>query len=354
MKSGEPMKTIFVIDDSDSNLTKVKQSLEGHYNVVTLSSAARMFTILTKRTPDLIMLDIEMPEISGFEAIKQLKGNERTAKIPVVFLTAHTDEKTEVQGFELGAVDFVTKPFSTPVLLNRLATHLHIDALIKKRTERIEQLHSNILSIIANMVENRDTVTGGHIERTSKYLEVLIAAMLEKGVYADEIKNWDLGTVISSSRLHDIGKITVKDAILNKPGKLTPEEFNEIRRHSIEGERVVEQIIAIMGDESFLLHAKTFAGSHHERWNGEGYPRGLKGDKIPLQGRIMAIADVYDALVSARPYKGAFSCERAEQIIINEASASFDPLLVDVFIDTREEFTRISMESIAVESDQDQ
>ena len=337
-----PMKTIFVVDDNDSNLVKAKQSLEEQYRVVTVSSAERMFALLSKRTPDLIMLDIEMPEMDGFEAIKRLKAKERTANIPVIFLTAHTDDESEAHGFELGAVDFVSKPFSAPVLRNRIATHLHIDELIKKRTERIEQLHGCILSIVANMVENRDTVTGGHIERTSQYLEALMGELVKKGIYADEIKSWDLKTVISSARLHDIGKITVKDAILHKPGKLTPEEFDAIRRHSIEGERMIEQMIAIMGDDSFLRHAKIFAGSHHEKWDGTGYPRGLRGEEIPLQGRIMAIADVYDALVSARPYKEAFSFQQAEQIIAKDAGTHFDPLLAGVFGDVKEAFAAIS------------
>jgi putative two-component system response regulator len=322
---------------------KAQQALGAEYRVVTFSSAEKMFALLDKLSPDLILLDIEMPGMDGFSAIRQLKENSRAAKIPVVFLTAHTDEKIETQGFELGAVDFVAKPFSAPVLLNRIRTHLNIDALIKKRTERIEQLYNGILSIVANMVENRDAVTGCHVERTSKYLEILISAMLEKGVYKDEIKSWDLQTVVSSARLHDIGKITVRDAVLNKPGKLTPEEFDEIRNHTTEGVRMIEQIIAIIGDESFLSHAKAFAGCHHERWDGKGYPQGLKENEIPLQGRIMAIADVYDALVSARPYKEAFSCEKAEQIIKDDAGIFFDPLIVEVFYEKKKAFAEITV-----------
>jgi len=336
------LKTILVVDDSVHNLLKVKQSLEKHYRVVTLSSAEKMFTLLKNMTPDLIMLDIEMPGIDGFEAIVKLNEDERTMKTPVVFLTSHTDEIIEVQGFELGAVDFITKPFSTPVLLNRIATHLHIDELIKKRTERIEQLHSSILSIIVNMVENRDSGTGGHIERTSKYLEVLITNMLEKGIYSDTLKSWDLKTVISSARLHDIGKLTVKDAILNKPGKFTPEEFEEMRRHALDGERIVNQIIAIVGDDSFLNHSKIFAGYHHERWDGKGYPRGLKGDEIPLQGRLMAVVDVYDALVSERPYKEAYDPVRAGQIVEEEAGCAFDPQIIEAFNDIKASFADIA------------
>jgi putative two-component system response regulator len=192
------------------------------------------------------------------------------------------------------------------------------------------------------MVENRDAVTGGHIERTSKYLEILISAMIKKGVYKDEINTWDIETAVSSARLHDIGKITVSDAILNKPGKLTPEEFNEIKKHTTEGVRMIEQIITIIGDESFLRHAKSFAGYHHERWDGKGYPNGLIEFEIPLQGRILAVADVYDALVSKRPYKEAFPCDEAERIIINDSGVFFDPLIVEVFDTQKSAFAKIS------------
>ncbi|MCL2227079.1 MAG: response regulator [Oscillospiraceae bacterium] len=336
------VKTILVVDDSLHNLLKVKHSLEKHYRVITLSSAEKMFALLDKLMPDLIMLDIEMPDIDGFGAIAKLNEDETTAKIPVLFLTSHTDEMIEAKGFELGAVDFISKPFSTPVLLNRLATHLHIDELIKKRTKRIEQLHSSILSILVNVVEHRDSDTGGHIERTSKYLELLITSMLKKDTYSSILKSWDLKTVVSSARLHDIGKLTVRDAILNKPGKLTPEELVEMRRHAIEGKRIIGQVISIVGDDSFLHHAEFFAEYHHERWDGEGYPKGLKGDNIPLQGRLMAIVDVYDALISVRPYKEAYDSAYAEQIISEGAGSAFDPLLIEVFNDIKESFAAIA------------
>jgi len=336
------LKTIVVVDGSAHDLAKLKQSLEAHYRIIALPTAEKMFTLLEELTPDLIMLDIEMPQMSGFEVMAKLNESARISKIPVVLLSSHIDEKVEEQGFELGAVDFITKPFSVPVLLNRLATHLHIDELIKKRTEGIEYLNSSILSIIVNIVENRNSGAGGHIERTSKYMEIMINALLEKGIYSDITKSWDLSTVISSARLHDIGKLTVKDAILNKPGKLTPEEFEEVRCHAKEGERIIGQIISIVGDDSFLHHAKIFASTHHERWDGEGYPEGLRGKQIPLQGRLMAIADVYDALVSVRPYKDAFDCALAEQIVIEDSGAAFDPLLIEVFKEVKELFADIA------------
>ena len=335
------MKTIFAFDDSDMNLTKAKQALTGHYRVLTMPSAERMFALLEKITPNLILLDIEMPGMDGFTALKKLMEEEKTAKIPVMFLTASTDEEVEARGFELGAVDFVSKPFSTSVLLNRIATHLHIDEIIKKRTARIEQLQNGIILVTAAIVENRDKLTGGHIERTSLYLKLMIDEMLTKGVYVEEIKDWDVDVLVSSARLHDVGKIEISDLILNKPDKLTPDELERMRSHTLEGERIIDQVIVKTGEGWFLHHARLFAGYHHERWDGGGYPHGLKNERIPLQGRIMAVADVYDALISERPYKKAFPRADAERIILNDNGAAFDPNLVEVFLELKDAFAEV-------------
>jgi len=336
------MKTIFVVDDNPVNLATAKQALSSNYRVLTIPSAEKMFSLFSKIKPDLILLDIEMPEMDGFTALTKLMANEHTAIIPVMFLTASTDSEIEAKGLALGAMDFISKPFSAPVLLNRIANHLHIGELVKKRTERIEQLQNGIVLILANIVESRDKITGGHIARTSQYIKILMNAMVAKGVYLEELIDWDLNMAIASARLHDVGKISVSDLILNKQGKLTSEEFGEMRRHAIEGEKIIEQMIAQTGDALFLRHAKLFAGSHHERWDGKGYPRNLQGEGIPLQGRLMAIADVYDALVSERPYKPAFTSDQAEDIIEKDSGTSFDPLIVDVFNEVKEEFAAIA------------
>ncbi|MCL2602896.1 MAG: response regulator [Defluviitaleaceae bacterium] len=336
------MKTIFVVDDSDVNLVQAKRTLEGYYHVRTMPSADRMLTIINKIVPDLILLDIEMPEMDGFAAINKLKESEHTANIPVMFLTASTDDDIEAKGLEHGAVDFVTKPFSPAVLLNRIAHHLHIEELLKKRTERLERLQDGILEVVVDMVESRDKITGGHIERTSQYIKILMETMIAEGVYTGDMKDWDLDTVISSARLHDVGKIAVADSILNKPGRLTPEEYDEIKKHAPEGEHIVDRIIAKTGGESFLHHAKLFAGYHHEKWDGTGYPRGQKGEEIPLQGRIMAIADVYDALVSTRPYKLPFTHEEARVIISTDAGKHFDPHIVEVFHQISDRFASVA------------
>jgi putative two-component system response regulator len=327
------MKTIFVVDDSDTNLAKAEEALEDRYRVMTMQSASRMFAFLEKLAPDMILLDIEMPEMNGLEALQQLKSNTLYTDIPVIFLTAHTDAEIEARGFELGAIDFISKPFSIPVLLNRIKTHLEIDEIIHERTIQLRRLQNGIVSVLADLVENRDKATGGHIERTTAYVKILIHEMQEQGVYADEIRNWDFDTTVSSARLHDVGKIVISDVVLNKPGKLTEEEYSKVKTHAMEGERIVDQIAASTGEVEFLLNAKLFAGYHHERWDGAGYPRGLKGTEIPLQGRVMAIVDVYDALVSERPYKEAFSDEQVLSIIKDDAGKHFDPIIAKVFLD---------------------
>ncbi|MDR1838337.1 MAG: response regulator [Treponema sp.] len=335
------MKTIFVVDDSDTNLSMAEAALENYYRVMTMPSAEKMFELLEKITPDLILLDIEMPQTDGFEALKRLKSEGRWSDIPVMFLTGRTDADVEVHGFEMGAVDFVTKPFSAPVLLNRVKTHLDIDEIIHERTAQLHRLQNSIVSVLANIVENRDKGTGGHIERTSAYIKILIDGMKERGVYLEEISRWDVEKIISSARMHDLGKISITDIIMNKPEKLTDEEYELMKTHAIEGERIIDEIILRTGEGEFLRNARLFAGSHHERWDGKGYPRGLKGNEIPLQGRIMAIVDVYDALVSERPYKKAFTEENAVQIIMQNAGTQYDPKIAEVFYQVKDRFNAI-------------
>jgi putative two-component system response regulator len=333
---GEKVKTIFVIDDSDTNLSMAEAVLEDQYRVMTMPSAAKMFTLLEKVTPDLILLDIEMPEMNGFEALAKLKSESVWTDIPVMFLTGRNDADVEARGLEMGAVDFVTKPFSAPVLLNRIKTHLNIDDIIRERTAQLHKLQNSIVSVLADMVENRDKGTGGHIERTSVYIKILIDEMKERGVYADEMCDWDVEKMVSSARMHDLGKISITDIIVNKPGKLTEIEYDIMKGHAEEGERIIDEIISRTGEGDFLLNAKLFAGTHHEKWDGSGYPRGLKGEEIPLQGRIMAIVDVYDALVSERPYKRPFTEEEASEIILQNSGTHFDPKIVEIFLEARD------------------
>ena len=339
-------KTIFVVDDNDTNLAAAKHALKDHYKVMTLPSAVKLFSMMEKMSPDLILLDIEMPDMDGFEVLTRLK--ETNADVPVIFLTSILDADVEAKGFQLGAVDFVTKPFSAPVLINRIRTHLEIDELIRERTAQLQMktvqlknLQSAIIFGFADMVECRDEGTGGHIDRTSTYIKILIDAMEEDDVYTEEIHELDLDLFVSSARLHDVGKIAISDVILNKPGKLTDEEFTVMKTHTTEGESAIAQIASRTDDVEFLYNAKQFAGNHHERWDGNGYPRGLSGTSIPFQGRVMAIADVYDALVSERPYKKAYSPDKAVEIIMENAGTHFDPLITEAFFKVRDKFEAV-------------
>ena len=338
-------KIIFIVDDNDTNLSMAEDALVKQYRVMALPSAARMFQALKKFKPDLILLDVEMPEMNGFEAMKKLRESNLYAEIPVIFLTGLSDTVSEAYGIELGAVDFILKPFSNPVLLNRIKNHLNIDELVRdrtaqlaQRTEQLVRLQNGIVFTLADIVENRDSNTGGHIDRTSVYIKILIDAMLTQGIYGDEMQGWDLDSVVSSARLHDLGKVAIPDSILNKPDQLTPEEFSVIKTHPAAGERIIDQMTSRTGDADFLHNAKLFAAYHHEKWDGVGYPYGLKETDIPLHGRIMAVIDVYDALVSDWPYKKAFTHEKAVSIIMEDSGKHFDPFIAGAF---KEVSTRI-------------
>jgi putative two-component system response regulator len=342
------VKTIFVVDDNDVNLLTAEKILSDQYNVFTLHSASDMFELLNDVVPDLILLDIMMPEIDGFEAIKELKTNVRYSDIPVIFLTGVKEAEVEAHGFELGAVDFISKPFSETVLINRIKAHLNIDEVIRDRTAKLEQktdslqrLKNSMVSVMAEMLESRDKTTGGHIERTSEYLRLLINAMIERKIYENEVGAWDIDLAVSSARLHDVGKIAVSDLILNKPENLTQEEFERMKIHAAEGERIIDKIIRQAGDEDFLHFAKLFASYHHERWDGTGYPHGLRGEEIPLQGRIMAVVDVYDALSSERPYKPALDNKQVVNIIMDGKGKQFDPKITEVFFEIKDMFAKV-------------
>jgi putative two-component system response regulator len=215
----------------------------------------------------------------------------------------------------------------------------NLQKLVAEKTGKVLELQSAILKTVADLVESRDNVTGGHVERTQHGLKVLIEGLEDLGLYREQMEGWDKDLMLQSSQLHDVGKIAIADSILNKPGRLTTEEFEEIKRHAALGVEIIERIESETRDSDFLKYAKVFAGTHQEKWDGSGYPNGLAGEDIPLQGRLMAIADVYDALVSDRPYKKAFSHEEAVQIILDGKGTHFDPVLVDVFEQVADQFS---------------
>jgi putative two-component system response regulator len=339
-------KRIILVDDNPLNLKLARNTLMGKYDVFTVPSAEKLFQLLEKTLPDIILLDVLMPEMSGYDAIKILKNNARTAEIPVIFLTSKSDTSSELEGFELGAVDYVSKPFSPQLLLKRVDVHVlvetqkqelkHINGnlqkLVDEKTEEILELQNAVLKTMANLVEYRDDVTGAHIERTERILAVLVNEMLKQKIYNDILETWDLKLFLRSSQLHDVGKIAIRDNILLKTSSLTEEEYSEMKLHTSFGEKVIEKIQESARESVFLAHARIMAGTHNEKWDGTGYPWGISGYNIPLQGRLMALVDVYDALVSERPYKHAIAQEEALRIIKEGRGSQFDPALVDVFL----------------------
>jgi putative two-component system response regulator len=344
---------IILVDDNPSNLRAGKNVLSEKYEVYTAPSAAKLFDLLGDIKPAMILLDIEMPEMNGYEAIKILKAGENTKNIPVIFLTGKTDTENELEGLDLGAIDYITKPFMPPLLLKRIEVHLLVEAqkktleaqqkelknfndnlqkMVDEKTKTVLELQDSILKTVADLVESRDDITGGHIERTQRGVGLLVEALRDHPVFGREVSEWDIKLLLQSSQLHDVGKIAISDRILQKPGRLDSEEFTEMKKHAAFGVQIIEKIEASTSASDFLKYAKIFAGTHHEKWDGSGYPNGLVGEKIPLQGRIMALADVYDALVSERSYKKAFSHTEAVKIIQEGKESQFDPALVDIFI----------------------
>jgi len=352
-------KLIMLVDDNPANLRIGKNVLTEKYTVATAPSAEKMFNLLETNKPAMILLDVDMPEMNGYEAIKILKSKPETRDIPVIFVTARNESDDELAGLSLGAVDYITKPFQPPLLIKRIEVHLlletqkkklekqavdlinfneNLQSMVFEKTENIMELQNALLKTMAELVECRDDITGGHIERTQRGIKILLEEMKKNGVYSAETKGWDVELLLQSCQLHDVGKISIDDNILKKPGKLTTEEFNEMKKHASFGEEIIEKIKSLAKESDFLKYAKIFAASHHEKWDGTGYPRGLKGDQIPLLGRIMAIADVYDALTSARPYKPALSHEEAVHIITENSGTQFDPTLIDIFVHAADRF----------------
>jgi putative two-component system response regulator len=355
-----------VVDDNIANLKVAKNALVHSFDVFTVPSAAKMFDLLERNKPDLILLDIDMPEMDGFEAIKILKGKTATQAIPVIFLTARGDPENELKGLALGAIDYISKPFMPQLMHKRVDLHITVDAqkrlledqarrledyineiehfnenlqhMVDEKTSEVFKLQNAILRTVADLVESRDDTTGGHVERTQSFLKALMDGLTALEIYKDEMADWDIDLMLESSQLHDVGKIAISDNILKKPGPLTEKEFNDMKKHVIFGTNIIERIEDEATTADFLRYAKIFVETHHEKWDGSGYPNGLAAEQIPLPGRLMAIADVYDALTSDRPYKKAFSHEEAARIIREGSGSHFDPVLVDVFNNVADKF----------------
>jgi putative two-component system response regulator len=347
-------KRIALVDDDITSLALGKGIMAENYDVVTIPSGEKLFQFLERARPDLILLDVDMPVMNGYDTMRKLQAQPNTRDIPVIFLTSMSDTSSEIEGLNLGAVDYISKPFSPPLLLKRLELHLkvvsqqqelinynnNLQEMVRARTKTVLDMQNSVLKIVANLVESRDEITGGHVERTRQYLSLLLDGLTGFNLYTSEIAAWNRDFFLQSSQLHDVGKISIPDKILLKPEKLTSDEFNQMKNHTLFGVQIIEAMQKETPESSFLSHAKILAGNHHERWDGAGYPYGLKGQDIPLGGRLMAIADVYDALRSARPYKDAYTHEEAARIIIDNRGSQFDPDLIDVFIAISEQFAQ--------------
>jgi putative two-component system response regulator len=351
-------KKIILVDDLLVNLKIGRKILGDEYDVFTVPSAEKLFKVLEGVRPDLILLDIDMPVMDGCEALGLLKAEERTRDIPVIFLSANRDPSYESRGLDLGAVDYLAKPYSPQLLKKRVETQFRLESqgrLILAYQEQLRsmeaekrralgELKRNVLKTVIGLVERRDEVTGGHVERTHLYVGMLLDGLVENDIYGDTIRSWERDFFLQSTRLYDLGKVSINDRILLKPGKLTEDEFSEMKKHTLWGVKILEGIEADLtessGETGLLEHAKAFAGFHHEWWDGSGYPYGLKGVNIPLQGRIMAIADVYSALVTERPYQKACTHEEAARVIAQGKGTHFDPALVDTFLASSGRFPR--------------
>lgn len=326
MSSGEK-QTVLVVDDVPENIDVLAGILKADYRVKAATSGARALSIaMGANAPDIILLDVMMPEMDGYEVCRRLKGDPATARIPVIFVTARSETEDETHGLEVGGVDYITKPVKPAIVRQRVKNHLalydqarHLEDLVKERTREVTETRLEVINRLGRAAEYKDNETGMHVVRMSQYARLLALA---SGMDVDAAE-----LLCQAAPMHDIGKIGIPDHILGKPGRFEPHEWEEMKRH-------VEYGAEIIGDHhsAILKMAKIVVLTHHEKWDGSGYPAGLAGEDIPVEGRITAIADVFDALTSVRPYKKAWSVEDAVQLIRDEKGRHFDPQLVDHFL----------------------
>lgn len=358
--NGKHSYSILAVDDDATNLRMLHEILNPAYKVYAAPSGERAMKFLEKRGVDLILLDVEMPGLNGYEMIKRLKENPALASIPVLFLTAQEGRDKEETALRLGAVDYILKPITAGVVMARVNLHMELEiyrkrleTLVSQKTAQLSDTQNSILDILASVTAWRDSGTGGHITRTTAYSRLIVERLLEKGHPKYTISPLYGGNIVKSSKLHDIGKVAISDSILHKPGRLTSEEFDEIKKHTTFGAQMIDDAIADLGDESSFLHvSREIVISHHEWWNGSGYPMALTGEKIPVSGRVMAISDIYDSLTSERPYKGVMSHGEAMDIIYRETGPHFDPLLIDILQDTFPQFEEIAATQHSPEDEQ--
>ena len=349
-----PAATILVVDDTPDNLMLMADLLKDRYRVKAANSGETALRVLQNNPlPDLILLDIMMPGLSGHEVARQLQQDLRTRDIPIIFLTALASMENEIQGLELGAVDYITKPISPPLVLARVQTQLKIKAAadflrdqkdfleqeVQRRTREVVAIQDVTIQAMASLAETRDNETGNHIRRTQHYVRLLAELLRDHPRFNPFLNDDSIRQLFRSAPLHDIGKIGIPDHILLKPGRFTPEEFEIMKTHTTLGRDAIQRAEDQLGvSVDFLRVAKEIAYSHQEKWDGSGYPQGLVGEDIPVSARLMAVAGVYDALISQRVYKAGMPHEQALEIIRQGRAIHFDPDICDVFLANAEQF----------------
>ncbi|MNB89879.1 two-component system response regulator [Pseudomonas sp. ACN5] len=362
-----PAATVLVVDDTPDNLMLMADLLKDRYRVKAANSGETALRVLQNNPlPDLILLDIMMPGLSGHDVARLLQQDPRTRQIPIIFLTALASMENEIQGLELGAVDYITKPISPPLVLARVQTQLKIKAAadflrdqndfleqeVQRRTREVIAIQDVTIQAMASLAETRDNETGNHIRRTQHYVRLLAELLRDHPRFSQFLNDDSIRQLFRSAPLHDIGKIGIPDHILLKPGRFTPEEFEIMKTHTTLGRDAIQRAEDQLGlSVDFLRMAKEIAYSHQEKWDGSGYPQGLVGEEIPMSARLMAVADVYDALISRRVYKAGMPHDQAVQIIRQGRASHFDPDVCDVFLANAEQFHVIA-ERFA-DSDQD-
>jgi putative two-component system response regulator len=351
MKPEVEKPLVFIVDDVPENIQIALSHLNGlGFEFAYATSGEQALHRIENRPPALILLDIMMPGMSGFETLQALRRNKALCSIPVIFLTARGDPGDIARGFELGAVDYITKPFHGAELRSRVRNHFELnncrvslERTIRKRTRDTELLKDIIIVAMGELAEYRDPETGGHIRRTRSFVRLLAASLVEQGEFLDILTPEYRVLLYKTAPLHDIGKVAIRDTILLKSARLTDEESDEMKRHVVYGEEVIKKLMKIAGEDVPLLRcARDIVASHHERYDGSGYPRGLAGNDIPLAGRIMAIADVYDALATKRPYKRSFSHQETLKAMQEGRGRHFDPVVFEAFLSVEQQFARIA------------
>jgi putative two-component system response regulator len=350
-------QTVLVVDDNPDNITLISGLLRQLYQIKVAINGAKAITMIKKNPPDIILLDVVMPEMDGYEVCRALKNDIDFWDIPIIFLTAQNDIQAESKGFKLGAADYITKPVSPPILLSRVKTHLDLkkasdflksqnhflEKEISRRTREVALIQEVSIMAMAALAETRDSETGLHLQRTKLYVSELCEELARRDGYEKSLTREIIDTIVASAPLHDIGKVGIPDAVLLKPGKLTTAEFEIMKNHAILGREAIIKAELIMDRrETYLKYPKEIVSSHHEKWDGSGYPQGLSGEQIPLSARIVALADAYDAITSERVYKNAVSHEEAMAIIKADSGRHFDPMVVSAFLQVHEKFKIIA------------